>query len=649
MRSNTMKQKQTELFKKLRSQNVDEIRSAAFEAAELGLSEAIPMLIEHLQSPNVGVQEAAEYALRKIRGAEAVTYIAPLLRSEDVGLRNNAMDILREIGSDDLNILYELLHDRNVDIRIFITDILGSSGATFALGMLMDVLEKDLDINVRYQACISLGSLGYAQAKEALGNALKNDEEWVQFAAVEALIKLKADDCIDTLLAVLPTSSELVACTIINALGAIGNISSVPILLQRLDKNSGPLRNAAVKAIIQIIGAPSLGLLGEKELEKLHTYLLIALEDEDEDVVLAALAGLSFFCSVDTAKAVFERIQKMDPARNVELLSAAVRCLVDIGYNDALKQAIFSTNEVMVRAAIEVCGLLGCRRCVGLLITAFWSLPIDMQETLIHYLVTIADATDASFFIELLEKHKDPFIIEEALLFLGERASCSSISSELFRFLYYPDPKIRETALQACLALKDTFVNQKIIDLFSHEESSFRRMAIYAMGKIDAETYLDSLLVALKDTSPEVRKTALEFLEPLCESRPELFITVSVCRNDESKDVRLALVELARKLNTPESLSLIITMLEDNDTWVRIRAIEALADYKEEIAVAAIIQRLEGDNLLVTMKIIETLGVIGGKIAFQALLGLTNHENPEIQQAVSHALCSIREEQGEDF
>lgn len=649
MAMNTIEKVKAELLTRLSSRNPDEIRSVAFEIAELGIPESIQLLVRHLQHEDLGVQEAAEFALRKIRGAETVRSIACLLRLEDVSIRNSAMDILREIGSDDLKTLYTFLHDEDVDIRIFIADILGSTGSSVATPMLIEVLEKDPDVNVRYQACISLGKLGNNESKEALLKAIEKDEEWVQFAAVEALAKLKVDDCIDRLMKALSCSSELVACTIIHTLGSIGNISCVPVLLQRLDNYSGPLCNAAVKAIVQIIGAPSLSLLGEKDLEKLHEYLLIALEDEDEDVVLAALTGLSFVGSIKATKAVFKRIHKIDPIRDADLLYAAVQSLISIGYNEALKEALFSGDEETVKIALEVCGTIGCRRCVGLLISSFWTLPLDMQQSAIHYLVNIADTTDVSFFMELLEKHKDTFVLKEALLFLGETASCITVAQDLLKFLHDPDDEVKETALEACLALENEDVNEKIVALFLSEDPLLRKMSTYAMGKIDTERYLDTLLSALKDTDAEVRKVALEALGRFCEKKPELFSTLSMCMSDESKDVRLALVELARNLGTEEALELIIKMIEDKDSWVCIRAIESLADSGSDAALYAMIERLDNADVLVTMKIVEVLGIIGGKVAFQALLGLTDHEDPDVQSAVSKALSYIQEEQGEDI
>lgn len=47
------------------------------------------------------------------------------LRSDEAPVRNVAMDILREIGSDSMESIQPYMQDEDVDLRIFITNILG--------------------------------------------------------------------------------------------------------------------------------------------------------------------------------------------------------------------------------------------------------------------------------------------------------------------------------------------------------------------------------------------------------------------------------------------------------------------------------------------------------------------------------------------
>ena len=239
------------------------------------------------------MQEGAEYALRRIRGPKSVDAVLPLLRSDDASIRNVAMDILREIGNDNMEAMRTSLHDPDPDIRIFISDILGHSSSREAGQLLCEALLKDPEVNVRYQAAVSLGNLGYPETVESLRKAM-NDEEWVQFAVVEALTKINDDRTVAALVQALPTASPLVCSAIIDALGSMGDIKTIPLLFKSLENVSVALRHKTVKAIVQILGGQSLSLLAPKMQERLRVYLLDALTDNDEDILMAALQGVSF-------------------------------------------------------------------------------------------------------------------------------------------------------------------------------------------------------------------------------------------------------------------------------------------------------------------------------------------------------------------
>ena len=206
-----------QILENLQSEDSDAIRSGAFAAGDAGLEEALPYLCKHLTSENLGIQEAAEYALRKIRGARTVDAVLPLLRHDDAPIRNVAMDILREIGVDNMRALREWLHDEDPDVRIFVSDILGYTQDHLAVPLLGEVLLHDPEVNVRYQAAVSLGELGFPEAVDYLAKAMMEDEEWVQFAVVEALSRINDESTIRALVQVLPEVSPLVCSAIIDA------------------------------------------------------------------------------------------------------------------------------------------------------------------------------------------------------------------------------------------------------------------------------------------------------------------------------------------------------------------------------------------------------------------------------------------------
>ncbi|HWR04116.1 MAG TPA: HEAT repeat domain-containing protein, partial [Humidesulfovibrio sp.] len=328
-----------EILVMLRSAETDVLREGAYLAGEARCEDAVPLLVEMLKSSNIGVQESADNALRQIGGKEAVTGVIPLLRSDEAPVRNGAMDILRALGGQELSSVIPLLKEDDVDIRIFATDILGSAGNVMAVTPLCDALLKDPEVNVRYQAAVSLGNLGLPEAAKCLNQAMR-DEEWVQYSVIEALAKIRHSSSIDAMVKAMSHSSELVVSMIIDALGEMGNVKAVSLLLTRMESSPTALRNKIVKAIVKILGAKLVNLLPKDARENFRDYLLVALEDEEVEVQDAAILGLAVMGGDDAAAGVYAIAVKLDPDKDQDRLDAMIGSLAQMGVTAVLKNAL---------------------------------------------------------------------------------------------------------------------------------------------------------------------------------------------------------------------------------------------------------------------------------------------------------------------
>lgn len=642
MNTDQMQQPDAQLILQgLRSDDNEIIRSSAFAAGDESLKEAVDLLCTHIQSSNIGVQEAAEYALRKIRGTKTILGMLPLLRSDDAPIRNIAMDVLREIGGDDIPSIQSLLRDDDPDMRIFVADILGCTGSRQAVPLLCDALLKDPEVNVRYQAAMSLGTLAFPEAVDALRQAM-HDEEWVQFSVVEALTKIRADSTISALVQSLNSSSELVASIIIDALGEMGNIKAVPLLFKSLENASLPLRHKTVKAIVQILGGRSLSLLSLKDQERFRSYLLDALGDEDEDIQKAALSGLAVMGDKEATEAIFQLAGRLDADRDHDMVAAAIRAVAAIGYNENFAAALKSLNEHIVRLAVEASALMNDHRCVDEIKEIFWTQDRDVQRSAAGQMAKIAEAQDIPFFLDLLERHEDGEVLKNALYFLGVRIQCSDAQEKIFSMLSHPFDDVKEAALEACITLHTPELNQRFKDLFRSDDAMQRMMAVYALGRFCASGNLGELTEALEDESPNVRQLAVEaFALPGASIKAHLKYLLPRLY-DESREVRASLVELLGQSGDPEVIPHLLTALSDEDEWVRIRAVEALGLLKNEGAAPQLVQLLETASPMLAFKIIDVLGKIGGNVSFRALLGMMDHEDPEIQHAAAEAVSKIK-------
>lgn len=629
----------------LKSAESEDIREGAYMAGKDRLEAAVSLLVTHIQNPDIGVQEAVDRALRKIGGPGVASAVVPLLRSEDAPVRNIAMDILREVGSTDIDSLVHLLHDQDPDMRIFAADILGSTGSVQAVAPLRGALLRDPEVNVRYQAAVSLGGLAFPEAANSLNKALE-DEEWVQFSVIEALIKIRAESSVGALVKALDTSSELVASVIIDALGEMGNLKAVPLLLRRLSSTTGPLRNKIVSSIVKILGEKSVGLLGAKEKANLYEYMLAAIKDDDEDIQNSMVRGLAGIGGDKASAAIAELAEMLDPDRDHARLEFMVNALAKIKFNDTIAALIENGSELAQHIGVEVLARAPSRDGVELLKKVFWNKPRDLQRSIIIELAKQCGPEDQWFFLDVLEKHDDGNVIKAALLFLGRKGDASEVSDAVTGFLEHPYDDVKEAALDASIALHDPQTVGYMLAMTENEDPVRRMMAVYALGAIDVAAYEHIIMKALDDPALEVRRVALEALGRACPVPVKYQEAIAAKLKDPESEVRLAVISVLSVCNAANLGDCLRQGLDDVETWVRVRCIENIGNRKIAALAPRLVELLYNENELIVIKTIEALGAIGGELAFRSLFALINNENPDIQRAAEEAVEKIRADEG---
>ncbi len=629
----------------LQSEDPDEAREGAYLAGKERLLEAVGPLAKLVSSPNMGVQEAAERALEKIGGVPVLEAMLPLLRSDDSPVRNIAMDLLRKVSSSDVQAICAQLQDSDPDVRIFISDILGSSGSLMAVAPLCAAMLRDPEVNVRYQAAISLGSLGFQEAEKCLVQGLK-DEEWVQFAVIDALARLRSEGSVVALTKALATSSDLVASMIVEALGVMGNIKSVPLLIKHLNNSPSALCNKIVKAVVNILSGPSISLLGRQEGERLRAYMLNALNDEDVEVQDAAISGLAYLGGSDAFAGIFSIAAGLVPERDTERLSAIVHKLASIGYDPVLEKAMTSGNEQTMFIAIAVLNALQDERAVKLMKESFEHCPRDVQRAIINSLAGKCGPDDQDFFLEVANNCTDGTILKAALRFLGHSADPAVAAPVIIHALEHQYIDVKKVALEACLELRLPEINTHFRKMYERPEMINRVMSIYGMGHYSVDENEDLLLSALGDHEPDVRKMAIEALASSCPLPEHRVSRIRPALNDEQREVRLSAIDALGMCPDETMRDYLKNCLKDPDPLVRGRCMENLARHITEESFPLIVDMLYDENQFVVIKAVEVLAGLGGELAFRALLPLIDHPEPDIQRVVEEAIAKIREEAG---
>ena len=635
-----------EILSLLAESDPERIREGAQRAGESKLEEAIPALVRNISSPNIGVQEAVDRALRKIGGPAVVHGVIPLLRSDDAPVRNLAMDLLRELGKSDMPALQELLKDDDEDVRIFASDILGSTRSAVAVPSLCHALLNDPEVNVRYQAAVSLGTLAFPESAPCLNKALE-DEEWVQFSVIEALTKIKDSSSVSALAKALGKSSELVASIIVDALGEMGDIKAVPLLLRRLDSSPTPLGNKIVRAILSIMGERSLSLLGARENDKLRGYLPSALEDEDEDIQNAAILGFAALGGAGATTSVLRHASRLDLEKDADRIILAVEALVRLGHTPELDTAMREGDDMTAQIAMEVLLRTDEANAVPLLVSVFWDRSRDMQRQIILELASRAGSEYEDFFLDVLERHNDGNVLRGALLFLGRKGNPETVLGKILPFLGHDYNDVKEAALEACIALHTPEVEQYFKSLTANKDAVQRMIGVYGLGFFDIDSSAAELSGALDDESPDVRRVAIESFGRSCPIREEYLELIEGKLSDDNREVRMAVFDTLGLCSDERFLKSLQTGLDDQDPWVQVRCAEKLGERKAVQAVPRLVAMLDDENTLVVIKAAQALGMIGGEAAFKALFPLLDHPDRDVREAADEAVNAIHRQAGE--
>lgn len=632
------------IIDQLRSDDSESVRDAAFIAGTEKIECAIPELVRHIQEGNLGVQEAADRALRAIRGDKTVQAIIPLLASEEAPVRNAAMDILREVGEDNLELVIAQLQSTDPDLRIFISDILGSSNSLFAVAPLCDALLNDAEVNVRYQAAVSLGELGFSDAGDSLIQALE-DEEWVQFSVIEALTKIGAAQTADALVRALGKATPLVASMIVEALGEMGDLKIVPLLIDQMGTAPHPLQNKICRAVVQLLGENTLELLPTDRRAQFNQALLAALDDEDEDIQLAALRGLSTATGDEATRKIMDCVATFNIDRDTDKLIAAVDCLASIGCNDALIEVFTDDNELTLRVAAEAVSRMeqdDVSKALPAVISVFWDKSLFVQRDLITVLAKASDYSAETFFQRVVREHSDEMILKKALYFLGTHSSTQESADLVFEQLAHSSFEVKDAALEACIALNNEVLWIRFVSRVESDDPTERMMSVYALGKSMNDVHVPLLTEALSDPVVDVRLVALEGLIALSPESANLLEQVNDLLHDSNRDVRISVVDMIGKTRSELYLPCLTEALEDKDDWVVVRAIEHLGALKSDDVVEPFLAVFAKRNALVQHKVIKMLGKVGSKRCFGALLSMMSHEDPEIREAAEQAADQIR-------
>lgn len=156
--------------------------------------DAATALVSRLKrEENTAVREAILNSLLQLHDPSVGSGLADCLRSEDAALRNEVIEAIGLLSGDVSATLRTLLADSDPDVRIFAVNILDSRRQPDVESWLIEVIEKDVHLNVCATAVDLLCEVGTEAALEPLLRLKVRfvSEVFIQFAANRAIKRIR--------------------------------------------------------------------------------------------------------------------------------------------------------------------------------------------------------------------------------------------------------------------------------------------------------------------------------------------------------------------------------------------------------------------------------------------------------------------------
>jgi HEAT repeat protein len=147
-----------------------------------------------LAERDTSVREAVFISLATIGNDAAAGALLPLLRSDDAALRNGAIESLAGMPQAVTPRIAALLADADADVRLFTVNLLGELRHAQVLPWLLQVLQRESELNVVAAAIEVLAETGQPEHVPALRAARQRfaHDAFIGFAADMAIARIEA-------------------------------------------------------------------------------------------------------------------------------------------------------------------------------------------------------------------------------------------------------------------------------------------------------------------------------------------------------------------------------------------------------------------------------------------------------------------------
>jgi HEAT repeat protein len=680
-----------------------EVRWTAIETLSL-LGDFVPLdpLMAVLFTDTWNMKMATLRALKTLKKHPSLEQYRELFNDADWQLRQALIETLDAVR-DPLfgSFLVDVLSDDHAEVRSAAIHALGDLAEDTPVALLLSVLHNGSSRSSE-AAAESLGRLGrYAPIEDLMYSLHKS--ETCQNAA-KALGMLGQYAPISSLIEATRASSPQIRIGAAGALGNLKNSLALDPLAMLLKDANEYVRRAAIEAIEEIIEpVSSSGLLDlsgyirwhwrwkwikkyqvlEGNIKLLKENIVSATKDKDPTIRMAAIRILAMLEDRLSLEPLLDALQDASYLIRRE----AIRALGMLGTHvpvEVFINALEDKHWEVCEAAIETLGALGRRAPVDILKSIMKKngslnitvavlracsmlgedAPIDMMiealdhddhmviEVATHTLADIGQWIDAENLFSALEKNTKPLFIPaiQILGILKDEASLDVLLS-LFKTESWD---IYKAVINALSHWGKSMPQNMLRELFYHVEDKCGMMTLpdgstgfymwapsvcfsilEALAKLGEDAPIDVIAQAVTNNNEEVRHTAVCAIDTLSEylSNEVLFETLEDALDDESLEVHLEAVRILAKRGIKVSLKR-LKVASSNKDLSALCTLKVVGQHSllksvlggkrlvEWLAAALVDEKGDEKELFACMKIIEALGETKEADAIYPLIGV---------------------------
>ena len=185
-----------------------------------------------------------------------------------------------------------------------------------------------------------------------------------------------------------------------------------------------------------------------------------------------------------------------------------------------------------------------------------------------------------------------------------------------------------------------------LLKLVQHSDSSVRRRAADALGKIGDSQAIPELLKLVEDSdSSVVRSSAADALGKIGDSQAIPGLLKLVQHSDSS--VRWRAADALGKIGDSQAIPGLLKVVEDSHYFVRRRAADALGKIGDAQAIPGLLKLVEDSDSSVRRRAAEALGKIGDSQAIPGLFKLVEDSDYSVRSRAADALGKIAKQHAE--